>query len=97
MGYSKYRGNQIEFVNNVWLYSDNKYPVAEDKNRVCGHCGKPQTYEGHAGCLGTLDKVLNACCGHGIAEEAYIQFVDNTEIRGVKAVEYMKTIGGINE
>lgn len=41
---------------------------------ICGHCKKSRTKEGHDGCVGTLEKVKNACCGHGETEQAYIQF-----------------------
>lgn len=41
----------------------------------CGHCGLDATPEGHDGCLGTLPgDVMNACCGHGNNDSAYIQF-----------------------
>ncbi len=76
----------------MWIYSDNKKPVSEDKNRSCGNCGKSQTKEGHDGCIGTLPDVLNACCGHGVGNESYIQFAGKTELRGIEAVEYIKKI-----
>ena len=42
---------------------------------VCAHCSKQCTPEGHDACLGTLKGgVMNACCGHGDDEAAYIQF-----------------------
>lgn len=40
----------------------------------CGHCGLNRTTEGHDGCIGTLENVMNACCGHGEVMMAYIQF-----------------------
>lgn len=82
---SEYRGHPIEYVNDVWIYSDNKTPVAQDKNRACGHCHKPSTPEGHDDCLGTLPGIMNACCGHGCIEEMYIQFLDGFCIRGKNA------------
>ena len=74
MSKSKWRGHDIECVDEIWFYSDNKQPVSEDKNRSCGHCGRPQTKEGHDGCLGALKGVMNACCGHGKPDDAYIQY-----------------------
>ena len=41
---------------------------------ACTHCGKERTAEGHDGCVGTLPNVMNACCGHGKVNEAYVQF-----------------------
>ncbi len=93
MAKSKWRGHEIECVNKAWIYSDNRELVLKNKNRKCGYCDKPNTKEGHDGCLGVLLNVSNACCGHGIIEEAYIQFSDNTELRGMKAAQFMNQIG----
>lgn len=68
-----HRGHPIVLVGGAWLYSDTREPVAENPDRDCGHCGLPNTPEGHDGCLGTLDGAMNACCGHGNAAEAYVQ------------------------
>ena len=87
---SKWRGNPIEFIYDYWIYSDTKQKVSENKNRSCGHCGKPQTKEGHDGCIGTLNGVMNACCGHGKVEEAFVQFWDKTELRGNDAIEWIE-------
>lgn len=51
----------------------------------CGNCGKRRTDEGHDACLGTLIGVMNACCGHGNEDEAYIQFLDGECVRGKDA------------
>lgn len=40
----------------------------------CNHCGLQRTKEGHDGCIGTLENVRNACCGHGDTPVAYVQF-----------------------
>lgn len=40
----------------------------------CTHCNKSRTPEGHDGCIGTLKNVMNACCGHGETNMAYVQF-----------------------
>jgi len=57
---------------------------------TCGHCGKRRTPEGHDGCIGTLDNVMNACCGHGEDNVAYVQFWDGTCIRGQEALKYIE-------
>ena len=87
---SKWRGHNIQFIFDYWIYSDTKQKVSENKNRSCGYCNRENTKEGHDGCIGELPDVLNACCGHGISSEAYVQFCDGTDIRGEKAVEYIK-------
>jgi hypothetical protein len=67
--------------------------------QVCGHCEKKRTSEGHDGCIGTLENVMNACCGHGESNLAYVQF-DHDDyqlnpnkhlIKGYEALEYIKS------
>lgn len=71
---SKLRGHEIVKVNEEWIYCDTKEPTATThKTRPCGHCGEYETAEGHDACLGTLARVMNACCGHGSPSEAYVQ------------------------
>lgn len=83
----KHRGHPMHFdeSRNQWIYDDGQ-PVPSDPDRPCGHCGLANTPEGHDGCLGTLPGVMNACCGHGATEDAYIQFPDGTSIHGEEAV-----------
>ena len=73
-----------------WVYVDNEQPVSENPNRKCGHCNLPNTPDGHDGCLGELPDVMNACCGHGNETTAYIQFVDQSEVRGKDVEIYLK-------
>jgi len=86
---SKHRGHDIVFSNGVWLYQSDKTPVSMDKTRKCGHCGKGQTEEGYDGCIGNLPAVKNACCGHGVEAEAYVQFLDGSCLQGKSALWYM--------
>jgi len=55
-------------------------------NRPCGHCGKYGN--SNTGlpdpCLGVLDGVTNACCGHGDPGQAYICFENGLRIEGFK-------------
>lgn len=51
----------------------------------CSMCGHPPTAEDHDACLGTLPGVMNACCGHGVTQDAYVQFLDGETIRGESA------------
>ena len=87
------RGHKIEIINGVWCYSDNRIPTCSEwKTRPCGHCNKHNTLEGHDACLGTLPKVMNACCGHGQNNEAYVQLLNGQSIHGVKAIELIQDI-----
>ena len=56
---------------------------------ICIKCGLAPTSEGHDGCLETLNEaiVMNACCGHGDDEIAYIQYWDGKCIRGEDAIK----------
>ena len=72
---SKLRGHNIVVINDQWFYEDTQTPTVGCE-RDCGYCGKSNTTEGHDGCLGILPNVMNACCGHGMAAEAYIQYWD---------------------
>jgi len=87
---SEYRGRDMFYKDNQWLYLDNNEPTVNNR-RFCGHCKKDDTKEGHDNCLGILPDVMNACCGHGIEDEAYIQFWNNRRIGGKEAIEWIKT------
>lgn len=79
------RGHPISYVDDRWVYSDTSTPTVGNE-RDCGHCGEPNSKEGHDGCLGTLPGIMNACCGHGDLEEAYVQFSPGNCVRGLDAV-----------
>lgn len=68
------------------LYTDNGISVNEGY-RPCAKCKEYPTTEGHDTCLGTLGRVMNACCGHG-KHEGYIQFDNGVTIRGFFEVEH---------
>jgi len=55
------------------------------EKEACENCGKFKTSEGHDGCLGTLNGIANACCGHGKIKSAYVQFYDGTVVCGEDA------------
>lgn len=89
---SKLRGHDIETQNGVWVYSDTKERVQDTwKQRPCGKCDKEFTPEGHDPCLGTLEGVSNACCGHG-HDEPYVQFEDGKRVIGDKALEIFEKL-----
>lgn len=59
----------------------------------CGFCGKHNATDGHDGCLGTLPDVMNACCGHGEPEHAFVQFNDGVCVRGQAAIVFFNNLG----
>ena len=79
---SKLNGHPIEWScnKNQWVYSDTKEPTI-DHNRPCGRCGKTRVGE-HDACIANLPGVMNACCGHGDRQLAYIQFKNGVTISG---------------
>ena len=88
---SFYRGHAIYCKNNIWYYSDTDEPTVNNV-RKCGYCEEAATIEGHDACLGTIPDIMNACCGHGIESDAYIQFNNDKVIRGKKAIKYIKKL-----
>jgi hypothetical protein len=85
-----WRGHIIysDFNGQFWYEDGTK--VKDDIDRACGHCGQENTSEGHDACLGTLPNVMNACCGHGSINDAYIQYYDGSSIYGQEAKERME-------
>jgi len=97
MSKSYYRGREIRKTkSNTWIYSDTKTPVKLSKIRSCGYCNQFPTKEGHDACIGILNNVMNACCGHGKDDEAYIQFLNGVCIRGKEALIIIKKRSKIN-
>lgn len=43
-------------------------------------------------CLGKLEGVVSACCGHGFISEAYVVLEDGTELRGMEAIKMQKEL-----
>ncbi len=68
---STIRGHSLEFINDKWVYSDTKRTIK--KERPCIRCGKMPTTNGHDSCLGFVEGVLSACCGHGVVEKIFIK------------------------
>ena len=83
---SRYRGHPIEYFNDQWVYSDTKELVSKNKSRTCGKCGI-ESKDDIDPCLGKLPGVNNACCGHGIPDEAYIQFSNGVIIKGFTEIK----------
>ena len=82
----KFRGHEIELLNGEWIYSDTREPTVNNE-RPCGRCGLVNSPEGYDGCIRLPEVlVMNACCGHGEENEAYIQYWNGSYIRGRVAI-----------
>ena len=88
---SLYRGYKIEEIEGEWRFVDTGEPTV-GSNRPCGHCKKDATAEGHDGCIGTLPGVRNACCGHGVLGDTYVQMLDGTHLQGWDAVAAIRKL-----
>ena len=83
---SKFKGHDIICKDGAWLFKDTNELVSEKHKEVaCGYCNANNTEDDHDGCIGRLPGVINACCGHGIENDSYIQFSDKFVISGKKA------------
>lgn len=65
------RGHEIYYNGKEWRYFDNNEII--DHNRPCKNCGCKPTKEGYDACLGYLNGVKHACCGHGV-EKGYVLY-----------------------
>ena len=63
------RGWEIYWNGKEWRYIDNDELI--DDERPCKRCGHKPTKEGYDACLGYIEGVTSACCGHGV-EPLYI-------------------------
>jgi len=60
------RGNLIKVVNGNWEYEDGTLLSKEE--RPCTRCGEMPNKDGSDACLGHIEGVTSACCGHGLRE-----------------------------
>ncbi len=82
-----YRGHRIIKVgHNDWTYADTGEPTLSDPFRECGHCNLPNREDDHDACLGEIPGLMNACCGHGVDDDAYVQFSDGSVLQGDGAI-----------
>lgn len=44
--------------------------------RACSHCGLEYGESLHDPCLGTLEDVVEACCGHGDESRRYVTYAE---------------------
>lgn len=62
------RGHQIYYdkQKQEWLYSDDNTSASVE--RPCKRCGHLPLSTGEDYCLGHIDGVKYACCGHGVTD-----------------------------
>lgn len=72
-----YRGHEIKYINNQWVYADDGIPI-ELEERKCTRCGRMPTIEGYDACLGHVEGATSACCGHGVEEPYIVKERSNT-------------------
>ncbi len=90
---SSLRGHPIYRDGGAWRYLDTGEPTAATwQGRACGRCEKPTGADGHDPCVGEMPGVRNACCGHGVVEEAYVQLESGPRLSGAKAVAFFKIL-----
>lgn len=72
------RGHKIISYNyHDWFYADDG--TTANVERPCKRCGRIPTLEGYDACLGQIEGVVSACCGHGVEDGYYM-----TECFGAK-------------
>lgn len=59
------RGHKIIYHDNVWRYADTLDMATFE--RPCVRCGRMPVFGGRDVCLGNLQGVQSACCGHGVS------------------------------
>jgi len=70
------RGHVILFIDGNWVYEDTG-EVSMDI-RPCKRCGRHPTKEGYDACLGHIEGVKSACCGHGLSKPIMVPGVNKT-------------------
>ena len=94
-GYSYLRGHKVVWLRNKWVYADNlsDIPGNGGEDRTCKRCGATQgAVVGPDPCIGRLENVTNACCGHGESLGAYVMFENGTFLKHESAIEYFKRV-----
>lgn len=66
--------------------------------KPCIKCKLSPDKNGHDGCLGELQgDIMNACCGHGRTDMAYIQYWGGGRICGEEAIAEQKRLISIRD
>jgi len=93
MAKSYFRGHPTVVIDGKWCYADTKEVIADSEDakthniRPCKKCGAVFGLHDHDPCLGNLPGVENACCGHGVQEEAYIHFSNGIRLDNFTVTE----------
>jgi hypothetical protein len=78
------RGHRIvRFADGRWRWAaTGRFLImgAHASDPPCTVCHLPPTPEGHDPCLGRLEGVTSACCGHGGVVEGYRVLEDGTRV-----------------
>lgn len=69
-------------VYSVWRYAESGKRFSTEDSLACVKCGKVSKGHEPDPCMGNLPGVENACCGHGIENDAYISFDNGITVRG---------------
>lgn len=73
------RGHEIINTEHGWVYEDNGKSI--EIERPCVRCKKMTTKDGYDACLGKINGVSSACCGHGV-EPSYSQILNKVSQDG---------------
>jgi hypothetical protein len=86
-------GHQIRYdwEQEAWMYVSDGQPI-EGNLRACTVCHQAPDEDGHDPCIRSLPDVVNACCGHGNQDRAYVVFTDDLRMRGQAAVAYFNSV-----
>lgn len=82
-----FRGHPVHWDESAqgWRYEDGGRAGFGEEVRPCAACGLTFQGSNHGEpdpCLGDLPGVDNACCGHGVRDEAYVRFTNGVVLRG---------------
>lgn len=72
------RGGEIYYDGKSWRYLDND-KIIDNNERTCKRCGRIPTEERYDACLGYIDGIKSACCGHGIEQPYTIPYNTNID------------------
>lgn len=89
------RGHEIDydFSTDSWHYVADKAPVQGTPERSCTLCERTAADRGPDPCLGMIEGVKAACCGHGEVFYAYVLYEDGRDVRYEDALDLFAMLG----
>lgn len=69
------RGHLIKYINSTWVYEDTGESI--EAERPCAKCNHMPTPEGYDACLGFVEGVSSACCGHGVEQSYAVAVIEH--------------------